>query len=138
MFWVDNAHNHFNQTLSSFFQSKGFTHEYSCVYTSQQNGVAKRKNNHPLTNYPYVFVSNHMPLLRKSCFDRNIPYQQVTISDTRPLSPIEVLTTFFPKVQITLFLESLVVLPVFIYINFNEGNLTLGPSNVCFGGCSLT
>ena len=42
-FRSDNARDFFNETLSTFFRSKGVIHQSPCVRTSEQNGVAERK-----------------------------------------------------------------------------------------------
>ena len=56
-FRTDNARDYFNQILSPYFQSQGILHDSSRVNTSQQNGVAKRKNGHLLnTTYSYCHI----------------------------------------------------------------------------------
>ena len=46
---IDNAMEYARSTLlMSFWSSKGIIHQSSCAYTSQQNGVAERKNRHLL------------------------------------------------------------------------------------------
>ncbi|KAL0556956.1 hypothetical protein IC582_005473 [Cucumis melo] len=40
----DNGREFQNHNLSDFLASKGIVHQISCAYTSQQNGVAERKN----------------------------------------------------------------------------------------------
>ncbi|KAL8170381.1 hypothetical protein V2J09_022185, partial [Rumex salicifolius] len=52
---TDNAKDYFNQSLSFFFQSKGFIHESSCVYTPQKNDLVERKNSH---SYITFFINN--------------------------------------------------------------------------------
>ncbi|KAL0537331.1 hypothetical protein IC582_026309 [Cucumis melo] len=69
-----------DNSLQSFFESKGISHQKSCPYTLEQNGIAERKHRHivetaislifhsfiPLEFWPYafstaVFLINRMP-----------------------------------------------------------------------------
>ena len=42
----DNGKEYFNQVLSSFLEKEGIIHQYSCINSPQQNGVAEQKNKH--------------------------------------------------------------------------------------------
>ena len=54
----DNAKEYFSTTFSSSMSSHGIIHQSSCVYTPQQNGVAKRKNRH-LVETAHTLVLHH-------------------------------------------------------------------------------
>ena len=42
----DNIKEYLSASVTSFMSSHGILHQSSCAYTSQQNGVAERKNRH--------------------------------------------------------------------------------------------
>ena len=50
-----------NQILSPYFQKQGIIHESSCVNTSQQNGVAERKNRHLLNVTQALLFQGNVP-----------------------------------------------------------------------------
>ena len=45
-FRSDNAREYLSSPFQQFMKSHGIIHQTSCPYTSQQNGVAERKNRH--------------------------------------------------------------------------------------------
>ena len=51
----DNAKEYFSTSFSSFMSSNRILHQSSCVYTPQQNEVAKRKNRHLVHKVPQRF-----------------------------------------------------------------------------------
>jgi len=42
--------------------SQGITHQTSCAYTPQQNGVAERKNMHLIETARTLLIHHHVPL----------------------------------------------------------------------------
>ena len=60
-FTIDNAKDYFNQILSPYFQSQDILHESSCVNTPQQNGIAKRKNEHLLSTTQVLLFQGNVP-----------------------------------------------------------------------------
>ena len=66
--------------LQSFFDSKGISHQKSCLYTPEQNGITKRKYCHivettmsllfhsfvPLEFWPYAFSTTVFLLIKSS------------------------------------------------------------------------
>ena len=60
-FQSDNVRDYFNQVLTLYFQHEGIIHESSCVNTTQQNGVAKRKNGHLLDVTQAFLFQKHVP-----------------------------------------------------------------------------
>ena len=86
----DNAKEYLSHKFTTYLQSHGISHQSSCPYTPQQNGIAERKNRHLLDtarclllhmNVPNMFWSdavltscyliNRMPL---STLDRKSPF----------------------------------------------------------------
>lgn len=66
---MDNARDYFHQVLTPYFQKEGMLHESSCVNTSQQNGVAERKNGHLLeTTHALMFTKMCLNLLGEKQF----------------------------------------------------------------------
>ena len=59
----DNAKEYFSTSFSSFMSSHGILHQSSCAYTSQQNGVAERKNCH-LVETARTLLLHHKVLQR--------------------------------------------------------------------------
>ncbi|KAJ9557316.1 LOW QUALITY PROTEIN: hypothetical protein OSB04_011930 [Centaurea solstitialis] len=57
----DNAKEYFSTDFSSYLKKHGIVHESSCVYTSQQNGVAERKNRHLLDVARTLMFQSHVP-----------------------------------------------------------------------------
>ncbi|KAJ9552767.1 hypothetical protein OSB04_016812 [Centaurea solstitialis] len=57
----DNAKEYFSTDFSSYLKNHGIVHESSCVYTSQQNGVAERKNRHLLDVARTLMFQSHVP-----------------------------------------------------------------------------
>lgn len=46
VFWYNNAPKYSSTHTIQFLLPRGILHQYSCSYTTQQNGLAKRKNGH--------------------------------------------------------------------------------------------
>ena len=80
VFRSDGGGEFYNNSLQSFFEPKDISHQKSCSYTPEQNGIAERKHCHivetamslifhssvPLEFWPYafstaVFLINRMP-----------------------------------------------------------------------------
>ncbi|KAF3772825.1 Retrovirus-related Pol polyprotein from transposon TNT 1-94 [Nymphaea thermarum] len=57
----DNALEFCASSLEQFFRDKGIIHQTSCVYTSQQNGVAERKHCHILDVARTIIIHSHVP-----------------------------------------------------------------------------
>jgi Reverse transcriptase (RNA-dependent DNA polymerase)/Integrase core domain/gag-polypeptide of LTR copia-type len=57
----DNGTEYTNNKLQIFLQSKGISHQTSCVGTPQQNGVAERKNRHLLEITRALLFSANLP-----------------------------------------------------------------------------
>jgi transposase InsO family protein len=70
----DNGTEYTNNGLQIFLQSKGISHQTSCVGTPQQNGVAERKNRHLLEITRALLFSANLPkeywavAIRTSCY----------------------------------------------------------------------
>ena len=88
----------FNQILSPYFQSQGILHDSSCVNTSQQNGVAERKNGHLLNTTWVLLFQGNVPksywgeaVLTATYMINRIPSW---VLDNK--SPVEILKSFYP------------------------------------------
>ena len=60
-FRSDNARDFFNETLSTFFRTKGVIHQSSCVRTPEQNGVAERKIGYIVEMARALMIHNKVP-----------------------------------------------------------------------------
>ena len=60
-FRSDNARDFFNETLSTFFKSKGVIHQSSCVRTPERNGVAERKIGYFVEMARALMIHNKVP-----------------------------------------------------------------------------
>ena len=58
----DNAHEYFSTSFKSFMESKGIIHQSSCSHTSQQNGIAERKNRHLVETARTLLLHANVPL----------------------------------------------------------------------------
>ena len=58
---TDNAKEYFNSVLGDYLLHEGIVHQSSCVETSQQNGIAERKNRHLLEVARSLVFSTHVP-----------------------------------------------------------------------------
>jgi transposase InsO family protein len=58
---TDNGTEFINQSFSNFTNSKGITHQTSCVYTPQQNGISERKNHHLVEMTRALLFQNNVP-----------------------------------------------------------------------------
>ena len=61
IFRSDNGTEFVNQNFSKFFKEKGISHQTTCVYTPQQNGVSERKNRHLLEMTRVLLFQNNVP-----------------------------------------------------------------------------
>lgn len=59
---TNNGTEYFNTTLRDYLRKHGIVHQTSCVNTSQQNGIAERKNRHLEVARALMFTTN-MPKL---------------------------------------------------------------------------
>uniref|UniRef100_A0A151UGL4 Retrovirus-related Pol polyprotein from transposon TNT 1-94 n=1 Tax=Cajanus cajan TaxID=3821 RepID=A0A151UGL4_CAJCA len=99
IFRSDNAKEYFSSELSSFLSSQGVLHQSKCPHTSQQNGIAKRKNRHLVETARTLMLNANVPVhhwvdaILSSCFlinrmpssslENKIPY-----SITYPKEPL--------------------------------------------------
>ena len=58
VFHHDNAMEYRDSKLLTFLAKQGTLFEFSCPYTSQQNGCTKRKHHHILDSVHALFVSS--------------------------------------------------------------------------------
>lgn len=59
---TDNGTEFVNSVCSSLFQQLGIIHQKTCVYTSQQNGVAERKHRHILEVTRAIRFQTEIPI----------------------------------------------------------------------------
>ncbi|RDX96421.1 hypothetical protein CR513_20926, partial [Mucuna pruriens] len=57
----DNAKEYFSFELNSYLSSKGILHQSMCPHTSQQNGIAERKNRHLVETTRTLLLSANVP-----------------------------------------------------------------------------
>lgn len=57
----DNTKEYFTRDFVQYITDNGIIHESSCVYTPQQNGMAKRKNRHLLEVVCTMMIHHHVP-----------------------------------------------------------------------------
>jgi transposase InsO family protein len=57
----DNGDEYISQEFRQFCDSKGIIHETTYPHTSQQNGIAERKNRHILETIRTIIRAAHMP-----------------------------------------------------------------------------
>ncbi|PKU87463.1 Retrovirus-related Pol polyprotein from transposon TNT 1-94 [Dendrobium catenatum] len=57
----DNGGEFTNQTIQAFTRSRGITHQFTCPYTPEQNGVSERKNRHLLETARALLLDAHLP-----------------------------------------------------------------------------
>ncbi|CAL9016053.1 unnamed protein product, partial [Prunus brigantina] len=57
----DNGGEFVNHDFQTYFQQHGIIHETTCPQTSQQNGVAERKNRHLLETAQALLIGAHVP-----------------------------------------------------------------------------
>ena len=60
-FRSDNAREYLSHSFQSFMASHGILHQTSCAHTSQQNGVAERKNHHLIETTRTLLIHGHVP-----------------------------------------------------------------------------
>ncbi|PWA62550.1 ribonuclease H-like domain-containing protein [Artemisia annua] len=61
-FRSDNGTEFVNHTFAKFCETKGITHQTSCAYTPQQNGIAERKHRHLLNVARSLLFQGVIPL----------------------------------------------------------------------------
>ena len=86
-----------------FFQHKGIIHESSCPYTPQQNGVARRKNDHLLAVTRMLLFHHNVPkhYWGKVALTTTILINKLPSQTLKSHSPIELLTKNFPNFHVT-------------------------------------
>ena len=57
----NNALDNLSAPFSTFLSSHGILHQFSCAYTSQQNGVVERKNCHLVETAPTLLLQHTIP-----------------------------------------------------------------------------
>ena len=116
----DNGREYVNQNLSKFLKDNGVVHELTCVDTPQQNGVAERKNRHLLEVTRALLFQMSVP---KSYWGEAVLTATYLINrlPSRVLdgvSPVQLLTTFYPSIPIMTSLQSRVFdCPVFVHVH---------------------
>jgi Reverse transcriptase (RNA-dependent DNA polymerase)/Integrase core domain/gag-polypeptide of LTR copia-type/GAG-pre-integrase domain len=131
----DNGTEYTNNELQTFLQSKGISHQTSCVGTPQQNGVAERKNRHLLEITRALLFSANMPkeywavAVRTACYLINrLPSRILEFK-----SPLEII--YNRKINIS----HLKVFGSVCYVHSQEGNkLDLRAHKCVFVGYSST
>jgi len=70
-----------SQELKQYLVDHGITHQTTCPYTPQQNGVAECKNHQLLEIVRASLFEAHLPIRywRGSHYSNNIPHQQTTL-----------------------------------------------------------
>ena len=58
----DNGGEYMSSELQQYLEARGIIHQTTCSYTSQQNGVAERKNHHLLEVVRALLIETQMPL----------------------------------------------------------------------------
>ena len=58
---TDNGGEFVNSRFCTLFSMHGITHQFTCPYTSEQNGVAKRKHRHVVETDLTLMAHSHMP-----------------------------------------------------------------------------
>jgi len=118
----DNAKDIFNQIVSSFFSERRTIHEYSCMNTPQPNGLAKRKIGHLINVARAPLLHKNVPeeylgevVLNATYLVNHLPSKTLNYN-----SFIQLLSKFSRTLgeQIILYLESLVVYPLSMFILF--------------------
>jgi transposase InsO family protein len=98
----DNGKEYVNHNLSNFTSKNGIIHEFTCVDTRQQNGVAERKNRHLLEVARAILFQMSVPKLLTATYLINRVSSRVIDN----VSPIQFLISRFPSVPILQNLES--------------------------------
>jgi transposase InsO family protein len=98
----DNGKEYVNHNLSNFTSKNGIIHEFTCVDTPQQNGVAERKNRHLLEVARAILFQMSVPKLLTATYLINRVSSRVIDN----VSPIQFLISRFPSVPILQNLES--------------------------------
>jgi transposase InsO family protein len=92
-FRSDNGTEFVNRNFLEFFKQRGILHQTTCVYTSEQNGVSKRKNRHLLEVTRVLLFQNNVPkivwsdaVLTATCLINRLPSAKLNFK-----SPLEIL-----------------------------------------------
>ena len=59
----DNVREYLSTNFQNFITTHGIPHQISCAHTSQQNGIAERKNRHLVDTARTLFIHMHVPVL---------------------------------------------------------------------------
>ncbi|RDX97959.1 hypothetical protein CR513_19193, partial [Mucuna pruriens] len=128
----DNGIEFVNLEFSKFFKDNGVVHELTCVNTSQQNGVAKRKNRHLLEVARALLFQMSVPnvywgeaVLTAAYLINRLPTQVLN-----SISPIKHMLSFFPSSPLMLSLPSRVFGCVAFVHSHNPHHGKLGPKAV--------
>ena len=97
----DQGREYVNNDFKKFFTEKGIIHHMSCVHTSPQNGLAKRKNRHLLNVTRSLLFTHNVPknfwgdaLLTAGYLINRLPSKFLNFQ-----SPHEKLVSLFPSVR---------------------------------------
>ena len=110
----DNAREYFSTPFTSFMSQHGILHQSSCAHTTQQNGVAERKNRHLVETTHTLLLHSHVPfrflgdVVLTTCYLINRMPSSI-LHDQIPHSLL-----FLPNLFISFLLVSLAVLVLFI------------------------
>ena len=92
-----------NTVLGTFFLEKGILHQSSCIDTSQQNGIPKRKNKHLLEVSRELLLTNNVPkylwgdaILTATYLINRMPSNTLNFQ-----TPLNVFHTLFPISRIS-------------------------------------
>ena len=98
----DNGREYVNHDMTKFLTKNGIVHEFTCVDTPQQNGIAERKNRHLLEVVRALLFQMSVPkfywgetVLTAAYLINRLPSRILY-----GLSPVQSLTSFFPSVPI--------------------------------------
>ncbi|CAL5421419.1 unnamed protein product [Camellia sinensis] len=98
----DNGTEYFNEQLGEFLAKKGIFHQSTCRDTTQQNGIAERKNKHLLEVARAIMFYMHVPkylwgeaILTASYLINRMPTKVLTYK-----TPFDCLKTFFPDTRL--------------------------------------
>jgi transposase InsO family protein len=104
----DNGKEYVNHNLSNFTSKNGIIHEFTCVDTPQQNGVAERKNRHLLEVARAILFQMSVPksYWGEAVLTATYLINRVSSRVIDNVSPIQFLISRFPSVPILQNLES--------------------------------
>ena len=101
-FRSDNARDFVNSDLASYFAERGIRHETSCVATTEQNGMAKRRIGYVTSTARSLLLNYHVPwtywgeaILTSTHLVNRLPSQQLAFT-----SPIDQMHAAFPNIPL--------------------------------------